>query len=1774
MRNIIRLFCAFTLVVACASTAAASPQITNAGSKNGITSQRIVPPAPEMPAYSYLTDKAQLARTGTALGAVDVEVQGPLNTQLFPVFDGEFTANFELISNTVNHFYLTSISPDGTRSPTALVAITRDNQAPNLFIDLPLDGAEVTTPTVDVAGRVGDLLGGFDGLDVFVNGMEAEVDIGIGQNGTFFLSNLVLDPVGAPTLITVVATDSLRNQAVRVINVSQITIPVGSPEMQIVSGDDQTGMIATLLPQPATVVVTRGDGTPFDGKVVTFQVTRSDGKLSSVLDGTYSTSVQVIADAGGVATVFWRLGSDAGCGNNRVEVTSTDVVGTTLFFASAAPGSAALVQVGTGNNQSGETGGPSNLPLRAWVNDNCNGVEGVQLTFSVVEGGGLVDGLTQVTVPSTATGHAFVQFNFGPSAGSNRVEVDFAGNLGSPAVFLLNGVKRDEDLGTRFRGLVVDDGGRVLEGASVILSVAGQSRPVVLTDSYGQFEILDISQAGAAHLELDGGTATAVNGQPIPLLSFPKLGFQLILVEGAWNSLPTPIVLPPLDPANQVVFDNTADVILRVNGIAGLEMIVRAGSVTLANGDVPDAQTPVTLSLNQVDFDEIPMPLPDGAAAPFAWTLQPGGTHFDPPVEVRMPNMVGLAPGAIAYFLSFNHSTERFDIVASGSVTEDGGLIVTDPGAGIATAGWGGFCPPYPCTTEVTGEANTAGWEESGSFIVSMLSFMQLTEAPCKNLLDGSIAGLKSYRDCVSNAVACARNSTTNAITVPGTSSGGFIFGLGTAAVFGAKELGNIVNDAYNSPEPESGVVSVEILSETVWEVPTEVPSKFAEWTARVYFDFPQPNMIIGDAVQIIDLSQFDFAAMSELTMTVMVMENPSQALVEGTFIEVTGVPIGTVRVGGQSAPIRPDGSFSVPNVPATIGTPIRPRLLFEGLEVQLDAAPLLFMEPICGGVTKFGEIPLEPEPLYPLSLHCLNGITVLNQLGQSWQLQIQATMTDNSLLDVSSSLYGTCYTSSNPAIVSVDSNGLVTAAGNGSTWITVCNQGTTCVSHVISSLGDPLTTVVGFVTLGDGAPVAGANVSVTPSGLSDTTSANGHFSIPNVPTFLGDLTVFANHQVGPNFLFGFVTDIVPVPGGLTDAGVIQIDDTVYWIDNVSGSWNDPARWSTGSVPGLGDNVVIDRPGGEYTINLGGAVATVNSLRCEEMLVIDSGSLTVIAPFQVNNSFTMTGGTLANSRVLPGFGSSGISVSGGTLDDMEFDGPLAFIGNGTKTLVGQLTLNGLTTMAQGTLAGGTIDGTTPLNVTGSSTLNGVTLDTDVQVANSISLTIQNGLTLNSSMTLGSTSWGRLHWSGTQTLDGIGVINMSNVTSTLSPLSGTLTIESGIEIEGYGRMTGPWVNRGTIRNSTSSSLRFDGSGWVNEGLIEASVPGGSLILSGTGWSNAATGTMLLNDTTASLSGTYTQNGALTANNAVVNLGGSFTLANLGVLSLTSTQLNQTGTLTNNAPGGLDVGSFGTEWRLNGGTIIGGSVNGTSTLMVVGSSTLIGVTLDTDVQVANSISLTIQNGLTLNSSMTLGSTSWGRLHWSGTQTLDGIGVINMSNVTSTLSPLSGTLTIESGIEIEGYGRMTGPWVNRGTVRNSTSSSLRFDGSGWVNEGLIEATSTGDIIWSGSGTNDGTIALGFASQLTGSASFVQGAMGILRLEIGGTAAGQFGRVSMSSTGSLDGGLEATAVNGFAPAAGNTFQVVSTSSQSGIFSSVNCTNFSCTTDYSSGNSVVLSVL
>ncbi len=64
---------------------------------------------------------------------------------------------------------------------------------------------------------------------------------------------------------------------------------------------------------------------------------------------------------------------------------------------------------------------------------------------------------------------------------------------------------------------------------------------------------------------------------------------------------------------------------------------------------------------------------------------------------------------------------------------------------------------------------------------------------------------------------------------------------------------------------------------------------------------------------------------------------------------------------------------------------------------------------------------------------------------------------------------------------------------------------------------------------------------------------------------------------------------------------------------------------------------------------------------------------------------------------------------------------------------------------------------------------------------------------------------------------------------------------------------------------------------------------------------------------------------------------------------------------------------------------------------------------------------------------------------------------------------------------------------------------------------------------------------------------ATGSVELELGGTAAGQFDRVAVTGALNAGGSLTLLLVNGFSPAAGQSFDVLDFTSSTGVFTALN---------------------
>src|SRR5690606_24656023 len=175
----------------------------------------------------------------------------------------------------------------------------------------------------------------------------------------------------------------------------------------------------------------------------------------------------------------------------------------------------------------------------------------------------------------------------GPEAGNQTVEATFDGIPGRPnppAVFTLFGIERREGAPTSFSGVVLDNASQPVGGATCAVRLPSGAFLETTTAVDGLFRFDDLPEAGPADLFVQGLVATTVGGRPIPRGSFPALHFEPILVPNAENSLPSPVLLPALDPRNVREYSTTEETVLTVEGVEGLEMRIAPGSMTLADG--------------------------------------------------------------------------------------------------------------------------------------------------------------------------------------------------------------------------------------------------------------------------------------------------------------------------------------------------------------------------------------------------------------------------------------------------------------------------------------------------------------------------------------------------------------------------------------------------------------------------------------------------------------------------------------------------------------------------------------------------------------------------------------------------------------------------------------------------------------------------------------------------------------------------------------------------------------------------------------------------------------------------------------------------------------------------------------------------------------------------------------------------------------------------------------------------------------------------------------
>jgi len=616
-------------------------------------------------------------------GSVDRDVESvTINQQQASLSGREFRFERFFLHEGTNLVSVVATDKQG-RVGSASVTVSVDQTAPFLAVEAPLNNAVTSANNIDVHGTVNDAVEGYYAAPdptVTVGGVKAVV-----ADKQFFAAGVPL-ALGENNIV-VSAVDqagNVRNAQVRVMRVA-----AGSSRLTSYAGNGQSARVGTALAKPLTVAALDRDGKPLPNTAVTFDISRGTGSLARDAGASSATGVRnlvVNTDADGLASVWLVLGKQSGPASNAVRASVLGMAEGVSFVASGEKGPAQHIRSDLGINQYVATGAQPLEPLTAVVTDEQeNRIANAAVRFSVVAGQATFEnGQDSIVVNTDKNGYAAVRPVLGALAGESIVKAVPAENGDNffEALFTMQGLA-SQDGPTRFSGMVMNDKGEPLPGARMSIGRTALSTTV---DEKGMFTFDDIPP-GKIDLFVDGRTVK------LPGQQYPALHFEASAIKGAQNQLPHPIYLPALQMAEARVVGGDQDVVLKMPGFEGYEMTVFANSVTF-----PDGSKTGPVVVSPISFDKLPMTPPGGYAgfmAPAA-TIQPSGTRFDPPVQLKIPNTAGLKPGEKKPVYQWDHDLATFVQMGQATVTEDGAFLITDPGTGISKAGWHPIPNPPP----------------------------------------------------------------------------------------------------------------------------------------------------------------------------------------------------------------------------------------------------------------------------------------------------------------------------------------------------------------------------------------------------------------------------------------------------------------------------------------------------------------------------------------------------------------------------------------------------------------------------------------------------------------------------------------------------------------------------------------------------------------------------------------------------------------------------------------------------------------------------------------------------------------------------------------------------------------------------------------------------------------------------------------------------------------------------------------------------------------------
>jgi YD repeat-containing protein len=498
---------------------------------------------------------------------------------------------------------------------------------------------------------------------------------------------------------------------------------------------------------------------------------------------------------------------------------------------------------------------------------------------------------------------------------------------------------------------------------------------------------------------------------------------------------------------------------------------------------------------------------------------------------------------------------------------------------------------------------------------------------------------------------------------------------------------------------------------------------------------------------------------------------------------------------------------------------------------------------------------------------------------------------------------------------------------------------------------------------------------------------------------------------------------------------------SVSWAVNHDGYWDDPSNWSGGTVPGAGDDVVIDQPGPlTITVRDGRSVQSITGVNSNDALAI-TGNLTVTAASSLSGPLELESGSFSAGAAFT-LTSTDSEWTGGVLQGHVINQGTITLSGGNDKALGWLTLDNAGTIVQtgaGNLTGGTYGG--GQQFTFNNLAGGVY---DFQSDSSFVM----------------------QYSGSGTLNNTGILRKSAGTGTSSigwnvpfcNLGGTIDVQTGqLTLAGNGTSTGGTftVAAGAVLNLTPGASGTYSGTYTGSGGGTVQLSGGTLT-AGAG-ATVAFPAGMFQWTGGDLQGTLTNTGTLTlfgsgdkplGDGAVLNNAGTIVQADSGNL------VNEQGATAtvNNQPGGVyvfqsDAGIFtrpyGSLVFNNAGTLRKSAGAGTSTIVWANTFNNQAGTIDVQSGDLNVQAGGTSTGGTFNAAAGAvldWTTNNTQQTWGGTYTGSGQGAVRLN---TTLNSSAATLNFPAGLLQWVGGSLQGTVTNAGTLTLSGSSTVTLMG-----------------------------------------------------------------------------------------------------------------------------------